>query len=118
TAARQSLLSEARNLASRFETMDRRLAAVGNELHARMSAATDKISTLGARLAELNADIINAGNGSGAAPADLLDRRDLLLEELAALVQVNAVEQSDGSMAVFIGSGQPLVLGLNAMSLA
>src|SRR5690606_4376645 len=102
TAARQSLLSEARNLTSRFETMDRRLAAVGDEVRARMEAATTNINTLGERLAEINASIMTAGGGSGAAPADLLDRRDLLLQELASLVQVNAVEQDDGSVAVFI----------------
>ena len=118
TAARQALLSEARNLTSRFDTMDRRLSAVGEELGARLGTATAKITALGQELAKLNGDIINAGNGNGSAPPDLLDRRDLLLEELATLVQVDAVEQRDGSMAVFVGSGQPLVLGTTATALA
>jgi flagellar hook-associated protein 1 FlgK len=83
-----------------------------------MSATTTEINTLGARLAEINADIVTAGASGGTPPPDLLDRRDQLLADLAALVQVDAVEQRDGTMAVFIGSGQPLVLGTNATSLA
>jgi flagellar hook-associated protein 1 FlgK len=47
----------------------------------------------------------------------LLDKRDQLLEDLSGLVQTNAVSQSDGTVSVFIGSGQPLVLGTAAQKL-
>jgi flagellar hook-associated protein 1 FlgK len=118
TAARQVLLSEARNLASRFDTMDRRLNEIGNEVSARLVTTTTEINSLGAGIAEINRQIITSGVSSERPPpSDLLDQRDRLLERLAELVKVDTAEQRDGSLSVFIGSGQVLVLGTTAAQL-
>jgi flagellar hook-associated protein 1 FlgK len=112
TAARQALLSEARNLVARFQAMDQRLTELSNEVRTRMTAAGDRISSLGEELAEVNRQLIAAGTAAGRpGPPDLLDQRDRLLEELSTLVQVQATQQRDGTTSVFIGSGQVLVLG-------
>src|SRR6185295_18035984 len=42
---------------------------------------------------------------------DLLDQRDRLLDELSSKVDVNTLKQEDGSVSVFIGNGQSLVVG-------
>ena len=119
TASRQALLSEARNLVARFDAMDQRLTEIAGELRTRMTAAADRITALGADLAEINRQLIAAGTATGRpGPADLLDQRDRLLEELSKLVQVDAAEQRDGTTTVFIGTGQVLVLGGNAAQLA
>ncbi len=44
----------------------------------------------------------------------MLDQRDQLVAQLAEKVAVNTVIQSDGSMTVFIGNGQNLVMGVQA----
>jgi flagellar hook-associated protein 1 FlgK len=112
TSARQALLSEARNLVARFQAMDQRLTELSNEVRTRMTAAADRISSLGEELAEVNRQLIAAGTAAGRpGPPDLLDQRDRLLEELSTLVQVQATQQRDGTTSVFIGSGQVLVLG-------
>ena len=54
---------------------------------------------------------------SGRTANDLRDQRDQLIAELGRLVDVTRIEQ-DGDVSVFIGSGQPLVLGMVANSLA
>jgi flagellar hook-associated protein 1 FlgK len=119
TATRQALLAEARNLIARFEAMDRRLAELANEVRTRMTESADRITALGADLAEVNRQLIAAGAGAGRpAPPDLLDQRDRLLEELAKLVQVTASEQRDGTMTVFIGTGQALVIGTTSAAVA
>jgi flagellar hook-associated protein 1 FlgK len=119
TASRQALLSEARNVVARFEAMDQRLTELADEVGTRMTSAADRISSLGADLAEVNRQLLASGTASGrAGPPDLLDERDRLLEELSKLVQVNAAEQRDGTMSVFIGTGQVLVLGSTAAQLA
>ena len=91
TASREALLSEARNLVARLEAMDQRLNEIAGEVRTRMGSAADRITALGADLAEINRQLIAAGTAAGRpAPAELLDQRDRLLEELAGLVQVNA----------------------------
>ncbi|MEN9453176.1 MAG: hypothetical protein RLZZ369_2235, partial [Pseudomonadota bacterium] len=49
--------------------------------------------------------------GSGHAPNDLLDTRDELIKQLNTKIQVSTVESDDGSVSVFMGGGQRLVLG-------
>jgi flagellar hook-associated protein 1 FlgK len=112
TSSRAALLSEARNLVARFDAMDQRLGEIALESRTRMTAAADRITSLGSDLAEINRQLIAAGTASGLpAPSELLDQRDRLLEELAGLVQVQATQQRDGTTSVFVGTGQVLVLG-------
>ncbi len=115
TSARQVLLSEAASLAGRFEVFDRRLLEVGREIDSRLNASVIEINGLAESLADVNAKILTSGGaGGGQIPADLLDQRELLLNRLAELANVSTVTQSDATLSVFIGSGQPLVLGTNA----
>jgi flagellar hook-associated protein 1 FlgK len=51
---------------------------------------------------------INAAEGN--MPNDLLDKRDVLINKVAALADISVLQQSDGSVSMFIGSGQPLVV--------
>jgi flagellar hook-associated protein 1 FlgK len=51
-------------------------------------------------------------------PNDLYDQRDQMVRELNKFVRVTTVTQSDGAFNVFIGKGQPLVIGSQAYSLA
>jgi flagellar hook-associated protein 1 FlgK len=119
TASRQTFLAEARNLVSRFSAMDQRFNQLTEETRARLTATTAEISSLGASIAEVNRQILDAGVATGRnAPPDLLDQRDRLLEQLAGLVQVDTALQRDGTMSVFIGSGQTLVLGTTSSALA
>ncbi|HUQ51012.1 MAG TPA: flagellar hook-associated protein FlgK, partial [Gammaproteobacteria bacterium] len=102
TASRQALLSEARNLVARFHAMDQRMTELSGEVRTRMTAAADRITSLGAELAEVNRQLIASGTAAGRpAPPDLLDQRDRLLEELSKLVQVDATQQRDGTTSVF-----------------
>jgi flagellar hook-associated protein 1 FlgK len=114
SATRQALLSEARTLVSRFDGMDQRLAGIADEIRERMTSVTTEINALGASIADINRRLTQAGIDQ---PHELLDERDRLLQRLAELVQVDASVQSDGTMSVFIGSGQTLVLGNDAATI-
>ena len=48
---------------------------------------------------------------SGQPANDLLDERERLISELSQHVKISRIEADDGSMAIFIGGGQRLVLG-------
>ena len=118
-SARQTLLSEAESLTGRFEIFDRRLDEVAREINSRLNASVIEINGLSDSIADVNAKILASGGAAGGQiPADLLDQRERLLNRLAELVDVSTVAQTDGTLSVFIGSGQPLVLGTEANQLA
>jgi flagellar hook-associated protein 1 FlgK len=113
-AARQSLLSEAGSTVARFQSLNQRMSTIDDEIRSRVSADADQISALGASIAEVNKQVLAAGANP---PPDLLDKRDQMLEDLSGLVQVTVSTQRDGTIGVFIGSGQALVLGTTASKL-
>jgi flagellar hook-associated protein 1 len=117
-AARQSLVEQARSLASAFGTLDGQLAQVKAQSAAEYTSITQaggEIDTIAREIAGLNVAIANAV-GSGAQPNDLLDRRDLLLDQLSAFGQVTVTDLGDGRIDVGFGdAANPLVSG-NATS--
>lgn len=113
-AARQSLLAEAGSTVARFQALDQRMSTISDEIRSRVSTDADQISALGASIAAINQQVLAAGANP---PPDLLDKRDQMLEDLSGLVQVSVSNQSDGTIGVFIGSGQALVLGTTASKL-
>ena len=73
-----------------------------------------EISTLATGIARLNGDIATAVQQTGQPPNDLLDQRDKLIDQLSGKVGVTVVAEGDSTLNVFIGTGQPLVLGTTA----
>lgn len=116
--ARQALLGEAESLALRFRSLDQRLAETYVEVNRRLSLAVDDVNRLAASIADVNDRIALAQGRTGRPPNDLLDQRDLLVRELSAQISVNTSLQDDGTLSVFIGSGQTLVIGTEAKRLA
>lgn len=69
------------------------------------------INSKARQIAALNEQIVNI-KAAGDQPNDLMDKRDLLLDELARLVNYTATENEDGSVDVSVGSIS-LVAGSN-----
>ncbi len=114
--ARAVMLTNAQSLVDRFETMEQWLAELRQASNGRIESQVAEINDLARSIANLNQQIVVArGLGGGNEPNDMLDQRDLLLDKLAAKIGVTTVPQDDGSINVFIGNGQSLVLGFNAM---
>jgi flagellar hook-associated protein 1 FlgK len=117
--ARHSLLAGADALAARFQLLDQALADLDAGVNQRISDAVSEVNSFSRALAQVNHDILLAtGRGNGTLPNDLLDQRDALLRKLAEKVSVSVVEQDDGMLNVFTGSGQVLVAGTHASELA
>ena len=116
---RQVLLGEANVLADRFVNLDERFSDLNGEVNARLEDGVREINGLADSIAELNAQIVaELGRSGGRPPNDLLDNRDRLISDLSELVGVTTLQQDDGAINVAIGSGQPLVIGSTANSLA
>jgi len=109
--ARQVLIAEGRALAERLKSYDTRLRDMSTEVNGRLGAEATEITTLAQGIAKLNGDIAVAVSQSGQPPNDLLDQRDKLINELSGKVAVSVVAEGDSTLNVFIGNGQPLVLG-------
>ena len=114
---RQAVLGEATGLAARFQALDRRLEELDGEVNQRLRFAVDDINRLSSSIADIN-NRIAASSAGGQAPNDLLDERDRLVTALSEQVSVSTATQDDGTMSVFIGSGQSLVIGNLAQELS
>ncbi|SMF36299.1 flagellar hook-associated protein 1 FlgK [Alteromonadaceae bacterium Bs31] len=116
--ARQLILSEAENLADRFNTLYSRFETIDNNVNEALTSAVAQVNALSSNIAELNLKISNAvGVGNGSQPNDLMDQRDEALRKLAELVSIQTYEQSAGQVNVVVGSGQNLVVGTEARQL-
>jgi flagellar hook-associated protein 1 len=116
--ARQVLLSEANTLQQRLQFFDSRLDDIGSEINARIQGEVAEVNSLAQGIARLNNEITaGIARTGGQPPNDLLDQRDRLLDQLSQKISVNAVRQDGGTVNVFVGSGQPLVLGADVNKL-
>ncbi|NOX67800.1 MAG: flagellar hook-associated protein FlgK [Gammaproteobacteria bacterium] len=116
--ARQALLGEANGVVQRFLSLDQRFAETESEVNQRISRSVEDINFLAGAIANINDKIALAGGRGGQQPNDLLDQRDMLVRQLAEQVSVTTTKQDDGTLSVFIGSGQTLVIGTDARELA
>ena len=114
---RQVMLSEAETLVQRFQYVVGRVDDVATELNSRIDTSVSQINQLSENIAILNAEITNATARGTGVPNDLLDQRDLLITRLSSLVRTSTQSQEDGALNVFIGRGQPLVIGARAETL-
>ena len=113
--ARQVAILEAETLVDRFSSLDKRIADLRSTVNDQLGAVTTEISNIASSVAELNKSItLETGKAGGQPPNDLLDKRDVLINRLAELVSVSTLDGDDGSINVFIGNGQTLVLGNTA----
>ncbi len=104
-AARQSLIDQAKNLAAAFKDLDTQLTTVKNQTLAEYAAVTGAggdVQVLAGEIAQLNVSI-KAVVQNGGSPNDLMDRRDLLLDQLSKLAQVSVTDLGNGSINVKFG---------------
>lgn len=114
--ARQLFLSESEGLASRFNTVQSRLSTQTEFIGQQMGALSGQVNRLATSVADYN-DSISQAVANGFEPNDLLDARDEAVRKLSELIGVTVVRQDSSTVNLFIGSGQPLVVGKDASTL-
>jgi flagellar hook-associated protein 1 FlgK len=113
SSAKDGVVGIAQTLAQRFTTLDSDFATLATQS---TTAVTDLLGNQGPikpiadELAQLNVQI-NQQQGSGQQPNDLLDRRDLLLDQLSRYGQVSVVADPTLDAA-----GQPAYPGMVKVS--
>lgn len=117
-AGRQTMLSSAQTLVSRFQALGQRVTDINTGLNSQITTSVAAINGYAQQIAALNDNIVLAQGTSGGMTAnDLLDQRDQLITQLNVEVKATVLKQSDGSYNVFIGNGQALVVGANPYTL-
>ncbi len=115
-STRQVVLARAGDMASRF-------ADAGEALDEAQGAVTAELKTSVARINSLAQSIANANQriaalrGLGQPANDVLDERERLVAQVSEQVAVTRIEANDGTLALFVGGGQRLVLGAQAAEL-
>ncbi len=106
---RQAVLSEGATLAREFSDATQRLNQLSADNRQRIDDTVERINSLTGRIAELNqalAPLTINGQDGGA----LQDQRQLALEELAELIDLQSFETENGTINVTTSTGLPLVL--------
>lgn len=117
-AARQQMISSAQATANQFRSMDQYLTGLNSSTNDQISGTVDQINTYAEQIANLNKQVaVYSKAAGGQAPNDLLDQRDLLVNQLGLLVGTKLVVQDGGQYNITIGNGQTLVLGDSATKL-
>jgi flagellar hook-associated protein 1 FlgK len=116
-SARQVFLEESRTLTTRIQDLDSALGSLRKSVDTGIRNAANLVNDLTEGIARLNQDLVPATKPPIGAPNDLLDNRDRLLMDLSRLIGVQVIAQDDGSVNVFLGNGESLVVGSNAYKL-
>ncbi|WP_413794567.1 MULTISPECIES: flagellar hook-associated protein FlgK [unclassified Pseudomonas] len=108
-ASRQLLLSDAQALSNRFNSVASQMTAQSENINGNLSNMVDQVNSLATTVAQLNKKIAEVSNAGGA-PNDLLDARSETIRQLSTFTGTQVVENGS-SLDIYLGSGQPLVMG-------
>ena len=116
-ATRQAALSSAETLASRFQSLNGQLQELGAGVNAQIVSSVESINVYAQQIAKLNDELEKLqGGGDSKVANDLFDQRDYAVTQLSQQIKTAVVKQGN-SYNVFIGNGQPLVIGLRTTNL-
>ncbi|MFJ2488642.1 flagellar hook-associated protein FlgK [Pseudomonas sp. NPDC087639] len=108
-ASRQLLLSDAQALSARFNSVSSQLNAQNSDINGNLTSMADQVNKLANTVAQLNQKISEISN-SGGQPNELLDARNETIRQLSTFTGAQVVERG-GNMDIYLGNGQPLVMG-------
>ncbi len=115
--AREALLSRANELSQRFASAGSSVGALRAEVNDRIKTGVGQVNELSSEIAELNRELSRLPSQARLQANDLYDRRDEALRQLSEQVSINPVVVDDGTVNVYLSTGQALVLGGDAHQL-
>ncbi|MBX9407580.1 flagellar hook-associated protein FlgK [Pseudomonas baetica] len=114
-ASRQLLLSDAQALSARFNSVSSQLNAQNQDINGNLASMADQVNKLANTVAQLNQKISEI-SGAGGQPNELLDARNETIRQLSTFTGAQVVERGS-NMDIYLGNGQPLVMGSTASKL-
>jgi flagellar hook-associated protein 1 FlgK len=117
TPLRQQVVTAANAMAQSFNSIYNVTTQQQTSITQQRDAILPQLNTLAANIARLNQRITQSGV-LGTNVSALIDERDQAIDAVANLVAVEVLEQPDGTRSVSLRSGQPLVAGNIAGTMA
>jgi len=115
TSYRDEVLEQTTLLVNGLHEMARQLNELKDSVDRDMVNLTSEVNRLAKEIARLNHEIKRSELG-GVSANDLRDSRDLLVDQLSEIIDVNTSHNEDGSMIVYLGA-MALVDGDKALSI-
>ncbi len=100
---REAVLEQSNLLVNGLHEMARQLTALQDSVDRDLVNLTTEVNRLAKEIGRLNRDIKRSELG-GIQANDLRDYRDVLIDQLSGIIDVNTSKNDDGSMIVYIGA--------------
>lgn len=110
---RQLFLAQASALENRIGGLQDSLTRQNESINVQLDSTVAQINNIVPRIAELNHQI-SKNTASDTVPNETLDQRDLLIEQLSGFIDIKTSVDTNGLVDIYIGEGQPLVIGTNS----
>ncbi len=119
STARNALIYSADTLAARFQSYDQRFEELTRNTSADIHSTVEEINSLVAQIRDINITLNDFAPSAASTQqsADLLDKRDALLGELAGKVDITVIDEGENNLSIFIGNGQTMLSGNTAFAL-
>ncbi len=115
-AARSAVINAAQVLAQKLNSMTTDVQALRGDAELGLADAVNKANEAMARIAQINQQLATAKAGDSTT-ANLLDQRDVYIDQLARMMDINVIRNDHSQVSVFTNSGIQLV-GIGASTLA
>jgi flagellar hook-associated protein 1 len=113
--ARVQTLQSVQNLANRVNTASADIQALRDGAEARIASSVDRLNTVILGIDRINKQIAGtAFQSGGEGNAALQDERDRLVNELSGLVDIQVLDQTNGTVNILTNSGLQLIGGTPA----
>ncbi|MGR6837102.1 flagellar hook-associated protein FlgK [Syntrophomonas erecta] len=109
-AVRAVVAERGMTMADTFNHTYRQLVELREDVNTGVKVKVDEINSIARQIADLNQQILSISI-AGKQPNDLMDKRDLLLDQLSQIVDVNIRFDQNGMVTVQLG-GRELVQGV------
>ena len=115
SASRTSVITKGNNLIDRIKTAAKQMQVQITSQYDEMRIQVGKVNSLTKEIARLNKNIMFAETNGGKAN-DLRDQRDLLVDKLSEITNVNVYEEANGQYTV-VSNGMSLVQRESSLTL-
>lgn len=108
---RQVVITQSEMLVNRFNHINSTISDLYSAVDERLVQYSQEINAISQNIANLNNNILQSSSGSNTVPNDMLDLRDGLINDLSELINIQTMMGAEGEVNIYIGNGDPLVVG-------
>ncbi|WP_409523840.1 flagellar hook-associated protein FlgK [Nitrincola sp. MINF-07-Sa-05] len=110
---RELFVAEANATVRRYNDLHQRISEQSTTINTRIRELAEEVTSQAQQIADYN-DRIRIAQAAGKESFELLDQRDEAIKEMSSLIDIQVIDQPTGEVSIFIGNGQPLVIGQTA----